>query len=404
MADTEIKKAVMQGTTGLINAYENPVFRYQSIRKIDELLDATYNPDNPLFGLFNGGGLFRKDSMVTASDIWQALLGRQLFVQYSQKVNLFNALPKVPWVRTGFRMITARAATPPSGGVSEGGALPATIKPTTTTNSSCTAKTVAHDFDISEIAQLLGPLDDGLGDPMSTYRDYVGKEHLEHLDKMLLTDNDTLASVAGGIESIDRIIGDYAEIADGGITANDLDIYGINRDADTTDIYGANVSSATSDRELSTGLIDEVIFQCFGDGLDPSTSFILTGHDTLSKWSGLLEAQNRNFGTSLVQPGINGVKTVVPGKAAGIPVATYYGMPILVDQNVPLDTISRIYVIDTRYMEIGLLAPTQYFQSGINVTGDPFAINKFANEGCWRTVGEVRCRYFKVHGKLRDLQ
>ena len=52
---------------------------------------------------------------------------------------------------------------------------------------------------------------------------------------------------------------------------------------------------------------------------------------------------------------------------------------------------------------IDIAKPTQYFEAGMN-SGDPFGIDKLANEGMYRTMGELKCRFFKAQGKIRDLK
>ena len=53
---------------------------------------------------------------------------------------------------------------------------------------SVTPKTIAHTFEVSEIAQLMGGLDDGIGDIMKNYREEVGLSHAESMNKQILLD------------------------------------------------------------------------------------------------------------------------------------------------------------------------------------------------------------------------
>jgi hypothetical protein len=62
-----------------------------------------------------------------------------------------------------------------------------------------------------------------------------------------------------------------------------------------------------------------------------------------------------------------------------------------------------MYFVDSRYMHLKIAKPTQYFETGIS-SGNPFAINAFADEGLYRTMAELVCTFFKAHGKLRDLK
>ena len=119
-----------------------------------------------------------------------------------------------------------------------------------------------------------------------------------------------------------------------------------------------------------------------------------------------MQAQRRfgNGDEKLVIPTFNGIKGApVAGYEGGFTVATYQGIPIIPTKECKQDTISRMYFVDTRYMHIKIAKPTQYFETGIS-TGNPFAINKFADEGLYRTMAELVCTFFKAHGKLRDLK
>ena len=110
-----------------------------------------------------------------------------------------------------------------------------------------------------------------------------------------------------------------------------------------------------------------------------------------------------------VKVGVNGVETA-EGTQVGINVATLYGIPIFRDPHVPKDTISRLYLLDTSNPEnfhmprlcFKVLRPTQYFEAGMS-SGDPFGINKLADEGMYRTIGELICAFFAAQGKIRDL-
>ena len=68
----------------------------------------------------------------TTTGVYNAVYGAEVWRQLNQADTAFGLMPKVPFNRSGWRVITARAdaITSPTGGVGEGAALPDTVKPT----------------------------------------------------------------------------------------------------------------------------------------------------------------------------------------------------------------------------------------------------------------------------------
>lgn len=352
--------------------------------------------------------------ITSTTGVLNRIFGKFVWVQLNQEANAFGVLPKLPHTRSGWRVITARGLTKPSGGVAENAALPDTAKPTFAEVSTL-PKTVAHNFDTSEIQDFLAVEsdDDAIGD-LDFQRQYWGTEHKEHMNSMLLTENGTLAS--DNFESIDRVCGNNDEITnntqadDGAYTAGDLDIYGLDRDAAAAWHDAVVDDNNGTDRAITDGLIRGVRRQVVQNGANPT--FWLTGHDTYSNIIGLYDPQVRYgvVGQATFKVGVNGIETK-EGFGMGVDVATLYGLPLIISQDVVSDTISRLYILDTSNPEgfdyprlfLRIARPTEYFQAGIR-TGDPFGINRLGTEGMYRTAGELICTFFKVQGKLRDLK
>ncbi len=371
------------------------------VQTIQDLEDLFY-------GLQGSGYIQKTDAPVisTTTGVYNALYGAKCWVQLNLAANLWGVLAKKPWLRSGWRVITARASATVIGGVAEDGVIPDTIKPTFA-ELSTKPKTVAHTFHTSEVMQFLGTVDDSLEDVMATLREYIAKEHAEHINKMLNTQNGTLAG--NNIESIDRVLGSYSEVstltdsANAAYTAGDVDLYGsdvIDRDTGTgyADAY---VNGATADRPLTLTLIDTVFQNVWTNGGNPQV--ITTGYDTLMKIQQLLQANQRFVDTKKVSPSVNGI-VGVDGIEAGFIVATYNGVPIIPDKNTVQDTsaLSRMNFLDTNYVWMEVAKPTQYFETGI-ISGDPWAINSLGQEGMYRTLGEIKCMFFGAQGKLRDV-
>ncbi len=307
----------------------------------------------------------------------------------NQEFNAFSILPKRPWERSGWRVITERPSFTVGGGVAENATLPDTTKPTFQ-HIAAKPKTVVHTFDMSETAMFLSDKDDGLGDIRAILKEEMGKHHAEHVNKMLTTDKGTVAG--NDFESLDRVtVGASA-------SANE-DMYSIDRSANSWSLAEHNENSGT-DRNLSLDQLDDLFQKIWTRGGNPKV--ILTGYDTLMRLQQLLQSQQRFMEEKRVTPTYNGVKGV-PGIEAGFIVATYNGVPIIPSKDVQTDTLSRMYFLDTDYLYFSTAIPTQYFESGIE-TGDPFAINRLGQEGMYRTMGELWTTFFGGHGSIRDLK
>lgn len=345
-------------------------------------------------------GYLQKDAPVISSTtgVYNPIYGMKVWSQLNMEVNAWSLLPKEVWNQSGWRVITARGDATVTGGVAENGNIPATKKPTFA-QLSTKPKSVAHPFDTSEVQQFLGEIDDSLGDTMAFMRDWYSVEHPEHMNKMLLTDNDTLAG--NNIESIDRVCGSYSEIAGGSQDVGDLDIYSQDRDggATWTDAYVDHNSG--TDRTFTMSLLDTVI-----DGITEASgkepNIILTGYDTRQRILQEQEVMQRYVEPKKVSIGMNGVQTA-SGVEAGFSVATYRDIPIFVSKDVPKDTISRVYCLNSDLLTIRVAKPTQYFEAGMD-KGDPFGINRLGNEGMYRTMAELICYDFRAQGKIRDLK
>ena len=385
------------------------------VRTVTDMERYYYGAGNSMGYSYSGSELLKADSpmLSTTAGTYQAIYGRKVWSQLNQEFNAFSILPKRPWDRSGWRVITEKPNSGVvHGGIAENGTLPETVKPVFQ-HVAAKPKTIAHSFDVSEVAVFLADKDDGLGDMRSVLKEEMGKHHAEMVNKMLLTDSDTVAG--NNFESLDRITGNDGG-ASGGLTsmetgsaaadhcgATDLDIYSIDRSANSWSNAVVNCGSdqdSANRRTMSLDQLDDVFQRMWELGGNPKV--ILTGYDTLMRLQQLLQAQQRFMEEKRVTPTYNGVKGV-PGIEAGFIVATYNGVPIIPSKDVEKDGLSRMYFLDTDYLYFSTAIPTQYFESGIE-TGDPFAINRLGQEGLYRTMGEVWTTFFRAQGSIRDLK
>jgi|TARA_R100000084_G_scaffold22356_1_gene7901 hypothetical protein len=386
------------------------------VRTVTDMERYYYGAGNSMGYTYTGSELLKADSpmLSTTAGTYQAIYGRKVWSQLNQEFNAFSILPKKPWERSGWRVITEKPNSGAvHGGIAENGTLPETVKPTFQ-HVAAKPKTIAHSFDVSEVAVFLADKDDGLGDMRSVLKEEMGKHHAEMVNKMLLTDCSTAAG--NNFESLDRITAAEASNGAGSATTlkttssnnhaddGDLDIYSIDRRDNawaSAEVNCAADTTAGNKRVLSLDHLDTIFQQVWERGGNPKV--ILTGYDTLMRLQQLLQAQQRFMEEKRVTPTYNGVKGV-PGIEAGFIVATYNGVPIIPSKDVvKTDGLSRMYLLDTDYMYFSTAIPTQYFESGIE-TGDPFAINRLGQEGLYRTMGEVWTTFFGAQASIRDLK
>lgn len=350
--------------------------------------------------------------------VYNPIYGAEAWRQLNMEANAFGVLPKTPWTRSGWRVVTARTTTFQDTGVAENAALPDSKKPTFA-QLSAKPKTIANVFEVSEVQEYLATsgADDATANA-EMMRKYAMAEHVEAANYQLLGDSGTLAGY--NLESIDRVCGSYDELTNSNdaagnpFTAGDLDIYGQDRDAgvswtDTQVVHNGGVL-----RPLTDDVIRQVMQQTQNYGA--KSTMWLTGNDTANDIAGLYSTQVRYVGEAVVAGSVNGVQVAYgnAGIEGGRRVATLYGLPIIISKNTVADTTagkSRLYLLDTSNPEgfdaprlfLKVAKPTQYFEAGIN-TGTPFAINKFSDKGLFRTMGELVCTFFAVQGKVKDLQ
>ena len=370
------------------------------MRTVNDMERYYYGAGSSMGYSYTGSELLKADAplLSTTAGTYQAIYGRKVWSQLNQEFNAFSVLPKKPWDRSGWRVVTAKPSFTVGGGIAENGTLPDTTKPTFQ-HVAAKPKTVAHSFDMSEVAIFLNDKDDGLGDIRSVLKEEMGKHHAEHINKMLTTDVTTVAG--NDIESLDRVTTGNNQLTSGThYNTNDEDIYSITRGSNTWAFAEDNADSSSVNRTLTLDHLDDLFQKIWVRGGNPKV--MLTGYDTLMRIQQLLQSQQRFMEEKRVVPTYNGVKGV-PGVEAGFIVATYNGVPIIPTKEMASDGISRIYMMDTDYLYFSTGKPTQYFESGIE-TGDPFAINRLGQEGLYRTMGEIWTTFFGGQGSIRDLQ
>ena len=369
--------------------------------------------------LYYGADIAKVDAPVlsTTTGVFNTVFGKFIWDQFNQEANAFGLLPKTIWRQSGWRLATAKAGTSADGGIAEGGAIPDSIKRTflEVTN---TLKTVAHNFEVSEIQEYLASVDDDAAANLAEQMTSGAAKHKEAMNQQLLSD--VSADAAGataaytgrtGFETLDRVISsDSEEDAFGGTYDGFFDIFGLDRDSATTFDSVVSHNSGT-DRNLTDSLIRTQIYDIKDNG--GNTTVMLTGWDSHRVMIGLYSDQlryNNIVSEANVTISVNGIETE-EGLDVGMRISTVYSIPLLASKDVTKDTISRIFFLDTSDPEgsgearlsLSIGKPTRFFEAGVD-RGTPFVIDKFTTQLLYETLGEIKCTRLDAQGKLRDLQ
>ena len=376
-----------------MNCYDD---RYDSLLdwygKQLRIKSPTLDGTNAQLQIIDQGEMLMKAALTTGdAAAVNALYQLGVFVQYSIKPNAYGCHPKTPWKVQGYRAVKA-ASKSSAVGVAEGGALGTGVEPTYY-EVAVDPKEFELVGDYSTRLQVLSEIADAV--KVDQNRQTIEKDFFKSMDADLLKDFDTLAG--NNIESIDRLTASAAEQAGCGATAGDDDIYGIDRGAEGWADANSEHASGT-DRILSEALIDalrrdqEPYWETF-----PENKVFITGFDTWTRW-GQLEAAKQRYGTEMFTITIgDGVKTA-EGAKGGFKLATWDGVPIIRDDSVEKDTISRIYLEDLEVTGIAFGRPIGYSESD-----NMFEVGHLV-KGVWYGIGELYATAFKPNGKLRDLK
>ena len=323
---------------------------------------------------------------------------------------------------------------------------------------------VASAFGVSIIGQITSGLEGGMGDNLAVEQEAAARDHIKEINQELLLRGTTRitagAAASGAAEVLDS--GGWArpgdtfaeEDSDAALSFYGEDVQGdalysgganlgatgdiayiksragftslddiVEQDGRTiagrtvsagADVYnqatraagGWNTAAAVLDndgtgRNLNLTLLDQAIREVRINGADPDV--ILMGYDQFDRLSSLLQAQQRymDWGEFVVKVGD---ESTLPGSHAGFQVATYRGIPVIVDPDTPKSYStaglmgSNVYVMDTRYLELAVAAPTQYIDNR-----DFFQANAFVLRGLFYTIGELRSLRLDAHAKITDL-
>ena len=401
------------------------------IQTIDEL-EALY------YG-YNRNLIRKADAPITTSTAgtFNAVFGAYAWAQLNLEANAFGILPKVPWDKSGWRVITDKAVLNTTnsntvlGGTAEGGLIAETTKPQLK-EIDVKPKTVQLPFSASEVMEWLATHSkDDIWGGLGSLRLFMAVQHKEFMNRALLADHDTGAAAGGAFagtldfETLDRIISSHAEeTATGGSGSKHCNPWAasadINRDNTSMPEFDCTVESAGGAIGTQGVLTDDTLRTFLrkiriAAGKDPNV--FLGSHEVYSEIQGLYMPSVRvanPYGESLVQIDVNGIQTF-KGTGVGIHVDSIYGVPFIPTKDAPSyasGEVGRLFALDTSdaegygYPRIGIQVaiPTEYYEATRRTPAYPFVNNAFVEKGVYRTMGETVCRHFKSQGKIRDIK
>lgn len=334
--------------------------------------------------------------------------GALIWAAINQEANAFGALPKVTWVRSGFRAKTAFGTSADTDiSISETATLPSAVYPAIETVSA-NPKMQAIVFDVTDILEAMATAtQDDIWGAAHAVRAEIGTEFAKRINQQLTHKVAELpATRPNSLETIDRIVSKHGEQ---GFTTGWEDIYSLSRSTGT-DLWSASyVDDASALRPLTDTMIRNLIQNVRLQAGNPS--LFITGYDTYAAIQGLYYNFVRYMPMSeaKVQFGVNGVQTAA-GLSAGLQVGTLYNIPLIQTMDAAnaggTNEISRLYALDTTDVEgygfprfaLSVLRPLEYFESR-----DYVLLNKFVVRGVYRFVGENVCRTPHGQGKIRDI-
>ena len=356
------------------------------------------------------------------------IYGATIWTWANRQCNAFAALKKVPWVGGGVRVATGDPATWATGLGEEGDVqLTDSVMPTYA-YMKYGLKQIITKLQYSRKQLVLSKAgDDSIPTPEQLRRD-CGEGHALGLNKMIMYNCETAAAAltadntgTAGLEFLDRIISADAEEDDLGGTYNhayDPFVDGggtYDRDSGTTHdsvvvhgdgtlCYQTGNPLFTTDATLTLDAIDTLYSNCRKNGLRTENAFWLTGWDTYMRWKNLIDPKQRFVDPVNVQFSVNGAQTEV-GAKGGFTTSSYYNIPIIIDQNCPTDTISKIFLIDQSSVFLRIATPTILVDSEFPLIATRTTQKKLLEyESFYLTEGELACTRFNTSGKLSALK
>lgn len=422
MAEMEwkrVKQTIINGVSDLgyndllRQGIENGVSSLATARQDYNVVDRFVKTDDAHFSTASTGA-------------WNTVYGQDVYVWTNMENPFFAALAKQPWTRSGRRVKTANSSTLITG-MGETDALPPSTNPTYGLMKYGLKQIVTRMDYTSKMAKMYASGDDCIPTPTQLEADKAA-EHALGLNKdALLINAETAAAAAGAdypgttvFESIDRIIACKIEAADLAGTHTGwydpwADVMTADRDSGTTFdavvVHGDGTVATGSanpnfavDATLSLDAKDTLLMTCLNNGLKKENAFWMTGWDTYFRLKQLYGVKERIMNPTTARFDVNGVSTQT-GIKAGIELASMDDIPIIIDQNAPKDTISKLYLVDRSNVFLQLATPTVNIDLGYPAFSTITSLaQRLGHAKILLTEGELCATRLNTSGKLCALK
>ena len=354
------------------------------------------------------------DPLLTSTPgAFDSLFGNAVWLQSNRQVNTYGALPKTVYEKDGWRVNVKQPSTYRDGGTAENANIGDTEKGDYQ-KLSHTLKVHENSFEFTLQQEIRQKSNEGV--EKEQIRADTASIHMKRMNQALLLDVSAQAAAATGdyagsdtLETIDRVISsDSEEDVFGGTHNGYFDIFGADRDSGTTFDSYVDHNSGT-DRALTERMVNMLVQTLGSNGALPN--FFITGYDTENAWIELFttRVEYNVFNKAKMSGSVGGIKTM-EGHEFGHTVMMFRGLPIIQDNDVTKDTISRIYALNVDSengkpnlsLDIGM--PTTYKEKAYTDKDGVFVNDKFNTRGLFATAGEIKCHRLDLQGKIRDLQ
>lgn len=334
------------------------------------------------------------------------VFGALVWSQLNTEANWFGMLPKMTWVRSGWRIWYAFSdIDPTTAAISETSNLPAPVRPEIRMVYE-SPKIMVRTFEVTDVVEALASVSaDDVWGASYQVRAIEGLTFVKTINRALGAKVAEAPTAWSAFEKIDRIVSKNGEQGFGSGWAN---VHGIDRSTDTW------ANSYVDDSPTLRTLTHEMILNALANTRKRggNTNVIVTGYDTFAYLQNMYMTFIRYLpmGETQVEFGVGGIRTA-RGIDAGIKVASLVGIPLVQSIDTPSGggsgELQYIYFLDTTDVEgygmprlgLSLLRPVEYFE-----TREFPLLNKFVTKGVYRIVGQTVGRHLPGQGKIRDIR
>lgn len=334
---------------------------------------------------------------LSTTGIYNKIYGGNLVAQVLYSDNLLSILPKVPYEKSGHRVVEAFGSST-GVGQSLGGALQTAAVPTYSQELYTTPALQTNTVDINLEAEALAGKDD-IVTPQEIVQWGV-TEFRSGVDYALGLDCNTLASAGTYMESIERLAASTAGVVTNhSYTAGDEDFMGVDRSTNAWfDGYMNEASGVDRVFQLSQLETTYANIEPYADGPGGYNLVNVTGFNT--GWR-----INQAAGPAIYHPkedysvSLNGLSTQ-KGTAYNIRIPSIHGYPLFLMRNhIASDTISRIYVYNQDFAGIKMLVPPATLDES-----NPIVVGSFLHRYVNYLYGQLFSLKSKAHGMIWDLK